>query len=342
MAAPTYEEMIASLGMKSPQELMALKLRNQETFKAGNQEAHRLDPLAFVAQGMNNEPLGKAMAAQAANQQSRYKPVKSLTGFIDPNTGEAMEDSGHVEEKQRGVLQHLQQAKIAADAKAATEASQSADRASQRGVAMAIATANNDARASREEDKATKAEEKAAANSLESDVKLMSKRMSAGGVAELESAISKAEKRLASHPEGSLPGFGRLVGGVNSKWLNAEQQASRQDIAGLKNIKLKERSGSAVTPPELVRFVEELGTGFGMDEATLRRGVVNLRDHLEAIKSNHAAGISQEALDLYNQRRGTNIRHHDSSVSVPGFRAASGAAPASNPFAAADAILGIK
>lgn len=127
------------------------------------------------------------------------------------------------------------------------------------------------------------------------------------GIPDLDKAIADAEGAVGRYKEGDVPGVGRLTGAVPSALLSDEGNDVRQAVAAVRNIVLNARSGAAVTDQELRRLVEELGTGVGQSEAALRRGLKRVRDRLDVVKANAAAGVSDEVLQTYRDRGGIAV-----------------------------------
>ena len=75
-------------------------------------------------------------------------------------------------------------------------------------------------------------------------------------------------------------------------------------VQGLQNVKIKDRSGAAVTPPEFVRLAQELGTGKFKTDDELRQGLNQaLSSYRERVR-NVMAGFDDETKDAYLSREG--------------------------------------
>lgn len=128
------------------------------------------------------------------------------------------------------------------------------------------------------------------------------------GIPELETAISAAEGAVGRYPKGQVPGVGPLKNILPQAVMSDEGKDVRQALAQVRNIVLSARSGAAVTDQELRRLVEEIGTGAGMTEDDMRRGLAKVRERIEHIKTNAAAGVSDDVLGTYKSRGGIDIK----------------------------------
>jgi hypothetical protein len=146
------------------------------------------------------------------------------------------------------------------------------------------------------------------------------------GIPELEAAVSGAESVMTKYPKGQVPGIGPLKNIIPAGVLSAEGKDTRQALAQVRNIVLSARSGAAVTDQELRRLVEEIGTGAGMTEDDIRLGLGRIRERLETIKSNAAAGVSDDVKNAYEERGGVKITRGGAKPQK---------APAADPVAAA-------
>jgi len=155
----------------------------------------------------------------------------------------------------------------------------------------------------REEKVATKK-----AEAVEKAVTKFSDTIQKEGIPELETAVAQAENALGRYKPGQVPGVGPIKNALPAALMSAEGKDVRQALAQVRNIVLSARSGAAVTDQELRRLVEEIGTGAGMDDADIRRGLQKVRARLDQIKTNAAAGVSDEVLNTYRERGGLDIR----------------------------------
>lgn len=169
-------------------------------------------------------------------------------------------------------------------------------------------------------------EDKRVAN-VEKGVTDFSKTLQKEGIPELETAVSGAEGALGRYKEGEVPGIGPLKNALPAALMSSEGKDVRQALAQVRNIVLSARSGAAVTDQELRRLVEEIGTGAGMSEADIRKGLAKVRERIDSIKTNAAAGVSDSVLNEYQGRGGIPISRGK-------------AKPSDDIRAQADAILG--
>lgn len=152
---------------------------------------------------------------------------------------------------------------------------------------------------------------------LEAGVQKYASTLQKEGIPELETAVAAAEGALGRYKKGEVPGVGRLEGAIPSALLSDEGNDVRQAVATVRNIVLNARSGAAVTDQELRRMVEELGTGLGQSEDALRRGLQKVRDRLESIKANAAAGVTDDVKGLYEERGGVRIQRGGAKPAAP-------------------------
>lgn len=152
------------------------------------------------------------------------------------------------------------------------------------------------------------AAERRAAERTESGVNKYAATLQKEGLPELDAAVGAAEAELAKYKPGSAPGVGVGTGAVPEMLLSSEGKKLRQAVASVRNIVLNARSGAAVTDQELRRMVEELGSSGLSTEEALRNGLAAVRDRLEAIKANAAAGVGDDVKDAYEARGGLKIQ----------------------------------
>jgi hypothetical protein len=159
--------------------------------------------------------------------------------------------------------------------------------------------------------RANRADDKRIAN-VDKGVTDLSKTLQKEGIPELETAISGAEGALGRYKNGEVPGIGPLKNMLPAAMMSDEGKDVRQALAQVRNIVLSARSGAAVTDQELRRLVEEIGTGAGMSEDDIRKGLAKVRTRINAIKTNAAAGVSDDVLREYQGRGGLPISRGDS------------------------------
>lgn len=102
--------------------------------------------------------------------------------------------------------------------------------------------------------------------------------------------------------EGNVPGYGRAESLVPSFLLSDEGRALRQAVQGLQNVKIKDRSGAAVTPPEFVRLREEFGTGKLKTVEQLRQGLNQAVSAYRERVRNAFAGFDENTKSEYLSR----------------------------------------
>lgn len=152
----------------------------------------------------------------------------------------------------------------------------------------------------------------------EKDVTKFSATLQKEGIPELETAVSGAEGALGRYKPGTVPGIGPIKNAMPAFAMSAEGKDVRQALAQVRNIVLSARSGAAVTDQELRRLVEEIGTGVGMSEDDIRKGLTKIRARIDAIKTNAAAGVNDEVLKTYQDRGGISIKRGGASPAPPG------------------------
>lgn len=124
----------------------------------------------------------------------------------------------------------------------------------------------------------------------------------------IPNAIAVGERVLSLLPERGqdVPGYGQT--GMNPSFLLSRAgKDMRQAINQLFNIELRNRSGAAVTDPELMRLREEFGQGkFATDEALIT-GVNQYINRLKEISRNVNAGFDSGVREEYVTRGGRDI-----------------------------------
>lgn len=103
---------------------------------------------------------------------------------------------------------------------------------------------------------------------------------------------------------GDIPGYGVTGSLVPNILAGKKARSLRMAVQGLQNVKIKDRSGAAVTPPEFVRLAQELGTGKFKTDDELRQGLNQaLASYRERVR-NVMAGFDDETKDAYLSREG--------------------------------------
>lgn len=111
-----------------------------------------------------------------------------------------------------------------------------------------------------------------------------------------------------------IPGYGKTAA-LPDFILSSSGKDLRQAIQKLINVKLKNRSGAAVTPPEFERFKKELGEGVLRTDDQLRNGLANAMRALIEQSNNIYAGFSPAARSEYLKRGGTDYEKALAAVS---------------------------
>lgn len=132
----------------------------------------------------------------------------------------------------------------------------------------------------------------------------LSKQLETSGITEIAAPLQKLSAAL-DEETGDIPGIGVFDQMVPGKFLSDKGLNIRQQVSNLKNVILKARSGGAVTPQEAERFIAELGDS---TEQGLRNAVVNITDTLANKLSNFEAGVSEDAVNAFEQRGGLTSR----------------------------------
>lgn len=195
-----------------------------------------------------------------------------------------------------------------------------------RGQDLTSARAREAAAAARENAAAVRGE-KATAKQIADDEKAINKfsaTIQKEGIPEIETALSGVEnvfKRYQTRDakgniiQGDVPGIGAVKNVLPSAVMSEEGKDVRQALASVRNIVLSARSGAAVTDQELRRLIEEIGTGAGMSVNDISKGLAKIRARLESIKTNAAAGVSDDVLNAYRERGGLDIKR--GSMGIP-------------------------
>lgn len=138
---------------------------------------------------------------------------------------------------------------------------------------------------------------------LDKNTQALSKRLEDIGTPEAITQFDTLSKLIPK--EGDVPGIGVVEGSLPSYMLSPEGRAVRQAIATLQNVKIKDRSGAAVTVPEFERLREEFGTGKFKTVAQLRQGLDQaLKAYTERTR-NTLSGFDKETKDAYFERENT-------------------------------------
>ena len=145
-------------------------------------------------------------------------------------------------------------------------------------------------------------------------------------------ALRQIETYIASLAEeggiGNLPGVGPAGGRTPGIFTSAQGKKLRSLIAGFSNLRLKERSGAAVTESELNRFMEELAGGStATNEAVLLSALGDARAALEKEKLDVLAGfgntkavkryLEDEAISFYTVPKAMEMRIGSANLPRP-------------------------
>ena len=298
-----------------------------ERAKAIGQAAINLDKKIAQHQGLLSQVQNPQMAAQW--MQAAYQ---------DPDLGKIVSRLGPIEQVVQSIPQDPQgfqnwllqasagsdklRAQLAAEARDAetkannlrTDARVKADGSANRAVQMRgqdITSRGQDMTDARTRELTAITKETAASakqsEKIDKAVTKFSDTLQKEGIPELENAVSGAEGVLSRYEKGKVPGIGAFKNVLPAAAMSDEGKDVRQALAQVRNIVLSARSGAAVTDQELRRLVEEIGTGAGMSEDDARRGLARVRQRLEVIKQNTAAGVPDEVKSVYEERGGVKI-----------------------------------
>jgi hypothetical protein len=135
-------------------------------------------------------------------------------------------------------------------------------------------------------------------------VKAYTDNLQKSGLSELAEAVIRTDRAIGGLDSTSdVPGVGAGAF-VPGQMLDNKGRDARQEVAALRNVILKARSGGAVTEPEADRFLQELGSGMGQTDAQLRTGLRIIRDQVASKLRDAQMGLRPELLDVYRQRGG--------------------------------------
>lgn len=140
---------------------------------------------------------------------------------------------------------------------------------------------------------------------LDKDTNRYSNELEKSGIPAAVSNLEEVEKKIGT--KGDIPGYGMVDGMMHDVLAGQDGRDVRQSVAALFNTVLKDRSGAAVTDPELERLKKEFGDGTMKTEADLRNGVAKYRARLEQIIKNRNAGTDETARQEYVRRGGRDF-----------------------------------
>lgn len=110
-------------------------------------------------------------------------------------------------------------------------------------------------------------------------------------------------------PGMSVPGLGRITA------LSGDARQLNQALSSVFNTVLRDRSGAAVTNPEMERLKAEFGSGSWNTEADLLNGLQQYKKSLSMELKNREAGFSPKVIDRYEQQGGTTSNTRGASGS---------------------------
>lgn len=191
-------------------------------------------------------------------------------------------------EKDRALRIYL--AQIAAGASAKDAAQRALDRASDRAQ-----------RAADTDERRKEAEAQRGLRSQDIRIQGFVNKVRDAALPESAAALENIEGLIAKAGE-DLPGYGLAAGLLPNVLAGDAGRELRQAVQQLANMRLKARSGSAVTDNEYWRFLEELKGGTWSTEQQLRQGLKQMRQEIEATAKNLKGAISKDALAEYHAR----------------------------------------
>lgn len=109
---------------------------------------------------------------------------------------------------------------------------------------------------------------------------------------------------LAKHPEGELPGFGRVTSVLPDAVVSDEGRDVRSDARELVNTLLFLQSGAGVSNQERENKYNAYGLGKGASEAAFRQGFSKLQNDLSVALKAKQAGFTPQTIETYKSRGG--------------------------------------
>ena len=141
-------------------------------------------------------------------------------------------------------------------------------------------------------------------NKINDETRKLATQLQNEGVVDLEAAMQELDNKYVDLRSGkvnkNIPG----VGGLKNVFpaVGEDAKTMRNNIAAVRNIILKARSGAAVTDPEMKRLAEELALAWNMGDQDLVYAYQNLRRRTETVKTNILSGYNQDVVDRYSGR----------------------------------------
>lgn len=115
---------------------------------------------------------------------------------------------------------------------------------------------------------------------------------------------SRLRDALEKHPEGSLPGFGRVTSALPDAVVSDEGRGIRSDARELVNTLLFLQSGAGVSNQERENKYNVYGLGAGSSETAFREGFAKLQNDLSKALQAKQAGFTPQTVETYKERGG--------------------------------------
>lgn len=163
----------------------------------------------------------------------------------------------------------------------------------------------------REEESKARAEERKRALQEREDergdkrVERFSKTVEDLGVPEAITQFRTLQNLLPAVGE-DIPGIGVWDGNIPELLISQKGKDIRQAVQALANVKIKDRSGAAVTPQEFTRFLSEFGQGNFKTEQQLRNGLQQALKAYGERTRNAYAGFDKSVRSQYHENQGVD------------------------------------
>jgi hypothetical protein len=115
---------------------------------------------------------------------------------------------------------------------------------------------------------------------------------------------ARLREALAKHPEGELPGFGRVTSVLPDAVVSDEGRDVRSDARELVNTLLFLQSGAGVSNQERENKYNAYGLGKGASETAFRQGFAKLQNDLAGALKAKQAGFTPQTIATYKERGG--------------------------------------
>lgn len=165
----------------------------------------------------------------------------------------------------------------------------------------------------------------AADKDLQSKSWKLASKLQSEGVIDLEGAVGELQATLAKYKGKDLPGIGPVDNVLHSSLMGKEGKEVRRQLAAVRNLVLKARSGAAVTDPEMRRLAEELELSIGKSDEDLIAAFNALANRLTLVKNNLLGGAGPEVAEYYT--RNVDARNVLPGEMVPGDQQSMGNSP---------------